>query len=397
VYHPWYAHPDRMFVMLLALGILAGWAAVRLGALLPARAHGPRHPILAWSLALPLWIVLAGVSASFAPGAGYLWTLPLLIAGIGLLAVPATNIPAIRAISVVVLAVAGTLWLRDTVELLRFMVALLGRMPFVTPVWVYGALMLACGAMVVPPFVAAVAATKPLLRPSLVSAALLVAVAIAGGLAYAAPAYTFDQPQRRYFRVMTEPGAATSTFEVGSQEPGLDLDTSAPGGWYRATDAPKGTVPFGEFGPPYVFRTTAPSPAPAPGAVTGFTIKPIAAGVEVSMTITPQAPGLTAAFVLPEGLRPSRSSLPGAVVRGRWRAVFIAVPADGVTWRASFKTGVESRLPATQAVIWSTRFPGGNGWQSLPAWLPQEHAVWDVNVAWVLSPPAVIAPAAPVR
>ncbi|HEX9368418.1 MAG TPA: M28 family peptidase, partial [Vicinamibacterales bacterium] len=231
VYHPWYARPERMFLMLLALGILAGWLAVRLGALLPARAHGPRHPILVWSLALPLWIVLAGVTAAFAPGAGYLWTLPLLVAGIGLLAVPATNAPAIRAISVVVLAVAGTLWLRDTVELLRFMVALLGRMPFVTPVWVYAAVMLACGAMVVPPFIAAVAATKPLLRPSLVSAALLVAVAITGGLSYAAPAYTFDQPQRRYFRAMTEPGAATSTYEVGSQEPGLDLDTTAPGGW----------------------------------------------------------------------------------------------------------------------------------------------------------------------
>ena len=146
--------------------------------------------------------------------------------------------PAIRAISVVVLAVAGTLWLRDTLELLRFMVALLGRMPFVTPVWVYSALMLACGAMVVPPFIAAVAATKPLVRPSLVTTALLVAVVVTAGFAYAAPAYTFNQPQRRYMRVLTEPGAATSTFEVGSQEPGLDLDAAAPGGWYRATDAP---------------------------------------------------------------------------------------------------------------------------------------------------------------
>ena len=397
VYHPWYARPDRMFVMLLALGILAGWLAVRVGALLPKRAHGPRHPILVWSLALPLWIVLAGVTAAFAPGAGYLWTVPLLVAGIGLLAVPATNIPAIRAISVVVLAVAGTLWLRDTLELLRFMVPLLGRMPFVTPVWVYAALMLACGAMVAPPFVAAVAATKPLLRPSLVSAVLLAAVAITGGLAYAAPAYTFDQPQRRYLRVLTEPDAATSTYEVGSQEPGLDLDANAPGGWYRATDIPKTRVPFGRFGPPYVFRTTASSLGPAPAAVTGFTLKQVAAGTEVAMTIMPQAPGLTATFVLPEGLQPSRTNLPGVVVRGRWRAAYISVPAEGVTWRASFKTGSESRLPATHAVIWSTRFPGGSGWQSLPAWLPQEHVVWDVSLNWVLAPAAVIAPGAPPR
>ena len=321
----------------------------------------------------------------------------MLVAGIGLLAVPVANEPAVRAISVVVLAVAGTLWLRETLELLRFMVALLGRMPFVTPVWVYAALMLTCGAMVVPPFIAAVAATKPLMRPSLVSTALLVAVVVTAGLAYAAPAYTYDQPQRRYIRVMTEPGASTSTFEVGSQEPGLDLDAGAPGGWYRATDVPKTTVPFGAFGPPYVFRTTAASPGAAPASVGGFTLKPITAGTEVTMTITPQAPGLTAAFVLPEGVVPSRTNFPGAIVRGRWRAAYIGVPADGVTWRASFKSGLESRLAATQAVILSSRFPGGGGWQSLPAWLPQEHVVWDVNVAWILSPAAVIAPPQPSR
>ena len=397
VYHPWYARPERMFLMLLALGILAGWLAVRIGALLPARAHAPRHPILVWSLTLPLWVVLAGVTAAFAPGAGYLWTVPLLVAGIGLLAVPATSIPSIRAISVVVLAVAGTLWLRDTVELLRFLVALLGRMPLVTPVWVYAALMLAAGAMVVPPFVAAMAATTPLVRPSLVSAALLVAVVVAAGFAYAAPAYTFDQPQRRQLRVMTEPSAATSTYEVGSLEPGLDLDADAPSGWYRATDVPQVSVPFGRFPQPYVFRTTAPAPGPAPATVTSFTLKQVAGGTEATMTITPQAAGLTAAFVLPEGLVPSRSSLPGTIVRGRWRAAYIGVPASGVTWRASFKTGAESRLAATQAVIWSSRFPGGSGWQSLPAWLPQQHAVWDVNLAWILAPPAVIAPVAPLR
>ena len=395
VYHPWYAQPGRMFLMMLALGILAGWAAIRPGALLPKRAHGERHPILVWTLTLPLWVVLAGVTAAFAPGAGYLWTLPLLVAGLGLLAVPVTNVPAIRAISVVVLAVAGTLWLRDTLGLLRFMVALLGRMPFVTPVWVYSALMLACGAMVVPPFIAAVAAMTPLVRPSLVTVALLVGVVVTAGFAYAAPAYTFNQPQRRYLRVLTEPGAATSTFEVGSQEPGLDLEAAAPGGWFRATDAPKTTVPFGVFGPPYVFRTTAPSPGPVPATLGGFTLKPIAAGTEVTMTIVPQSPGLTAAFVLPEGVVPSRTNLPGVVVRGRWRAAYVAVPADGVTWRASFKSGLESRLTATQAVILSSRVPGGGGWQSLPAWLPQEHAVWDVSVAWILSPAAAIAPAVP--
>lgn len=397
VFHPWYARPDRMFLMLLALGVLAGWLVVRLGSLLPARAHGPRHPILVWSLTLPLWVAMAGVTAAFAPGAGYLWTLPLLVAGVGLLAVPSSSAPAVRAVSVVVLAVAGTLWLRDTVELLRFMVALLGRMPFVTPVWAYAALMLACGAIVAPPFVAVAAASSPLVRPSVVTAALLLTVVVTAGLAYAAPAYTFTQPQRRFMRVLTEPAATTATYEVGSQEPGLDLDAGAPAGWYRATDTPQATVPVGRLSSPYVFRATAPSPGVAPAAISAFAIRPVAAGVEVTMTVTPQARGLTAAFVLPEGVQPSRSNLPGILVRGRWRAAYIGVPPEGVTWRASFRNGFESQLPATQAVVSSPRFPGGSGWQSLPAWLPQEHAVWDVSLTWVLAPPTVIPPVAPLR
>jgi hypothetical protein len=397
VYHPWYAYPERMFLMLLALGTLAGWLAVRVGAILPARAHAPRHPVLVWSLALPIWVVFAGVAGATAPSAGYLWTVPLLVAGIGLLAVPVANIIAIRAVSVLVLAVAGTLWLRDTKELLGFVVALLGRLPLITPVWVYAALMLAAGAMVVPPFIAAITATEPLVRPSLVSATLLVVVVVTTGFAYAAPAYTFAQPQRRSARVLIEPGATTATFEVASQEPGLDLEQGAPGGWYRATDVPRLSVPVGRYSLPFVFRTTAPSPGPAPAAVTAFSLTPVAAGTELTMTIVPQTPGLRAIFVLPEGLQPARTNFPGIVSRGRWRAVYVAVPAEGVTWRASFKRGAETKLPSTLAMIWSSRFPGGGGWQSLPAWLPQEHAVWHIDLAWILAPPAVIAPAPALR
>ena len=54
--------------------------------------------------------------------------------------------------SIVVLAVAATLWLRDTVELFRFLVAVFGRLPIVTPVFVYAALLAAAGVMIVPPF-----------------------------------------------------------------------------------------------------------------------------------------------------------------------------------------------------------------------------------------------------
>ena len=397
VYHPWYAHPDRLFLMLLALGVLAGWSVIRIGALLPRRAHAPRHPVLVWSFTLPVWILIAGGMAAGAATAGYLWTLPLLVAGIALLLVPVTNVAALRAISVVVLAVAGALWLRDALELLRFVVALMGRLPIITPVWVYAALMLAAGAMVVPPFIAAVAATRPLLRPSILTAVLLVAVAVTAGLAYAAPAYTNAQPQRRQARLIVEPNAATATYEVGSQEPGLDLDQGAPGGWYRATDVPKASITVGRYPLLFVFRTTGPVPGEPPATVSEFSLKQIAAGTELTMTIVPKAPGLTAIFTLPDGLQPQRTSLPGIVSRGRWRAVYMGVPAEGVTWRASFKTGVETKLPATVGTVLSSRFPGGNGWQSLPSWLPQEHVVWDLDIAWILATPQVIPPVPLIR
>ena len=397
VYHPWYAHPGRMFLLLLVLGTIAGWAVVRAGALLPTRAHGTRHPIFVWSVTLPLWVVLAGVMAAKAPSAGYLWTLPLFTAGVGLLAVRADSAPAVRAISVVVLAVAGTLWLRDAFELLGFVVALMGRLPIITPVWIYAAIILAAGAMVAPPLIAAIAATRPLARPSIETALLLTALAITAGVAYAAPAYTYNQPQRRAARVFVEPDAATATYEVASQEPGLDLEAGAPGAWHRVTDTAQGSVPWPRFAQPFVFRTTAPSPGPPPAAVSSFTLKPVSGGTELTMTVLPQTSGVSVAFLAPEQLTPARSNLPGIVLRGRWRALYTAIPADGVTWRASFKSGSEAKLPSATAIVIAQRFPGGSGWQSLPAWLPQEHAVWHLDVMWALRPPPVIAPVPPLR
>jgi len=81
---------------------------------------------------------------------------------------------------------------------------------------------------------------------------------------------------------------------------------------------------------------------------------------------------------------PSRSNLPGIVVRGQWRAIYLGVPPDGATLRASFKAGLEEKVGATKATVLSSRFPGGSGWQSLPSWLPQENTVWDMDVAWIL-------------
>jgi hypothetical protein len=384
VYHPWYARPHWLFLMLVALAVTAAWTVARVGALLPDRLHAPRHPVLVWSITLPFWVMAAGALAVYAPTAGYIATVPLLVAGVLLLVIPAQSAVAVRVASVVILAVAGTVWVPEVGELLPFSVALLGRLPIVTPVWVYAAVLLPCGLFVAPPFIAVAAATRPLLRPSLLTASQLIVVVTLTGLAYAAPAYTYDQPQRRSMRVLVEPNAATATYDVTAQEPGLDLDAGAPGGWYRTTVAPPFSVPVAISSMPFVFRTSGPSPGPPPAAIALFDVKRVGGGAELTMTIVPKALGLTAVFVLPEGVTPSRSNFPGIVSFRRWRATYVGVPMDGVTWQASFKTGLEDKLPSTVVLIASSRFPGGTGWQSLPRWLPQEHAVWHLDVVWAL-------------
>ena len=82
VYHPWYAHPGRMFLLMLTAGVTAGWTLARAGRLLPAGAHAPRHPAMTWSVTLPVWLLATAGAIWSAPSAAYLWTWPLLVAGI---------------------------------------------------------------------------------------------------------------------------------------------------------------------------------------------------------------------------------------------------------------------------------------------------------------------------
>jgi hypothetical protein len=398
VYHPWYARPDRLFIMLLAIGSAVGWGIVRLGQLLPRRVHGVRHPVVTWSVALPAWILLGSASLWLAPGAAYLWILPLLAAGVTLSIVPPTSAAAIRAASVVVLAVSVTLWLRTSVELLRFVVAVFGRFSFITPVFVYAALMTAAGLMLVPPLVAAIARTRPLLRPGLMTALLLIAVSAAAGFAFGAPAYTYEQPLRRRVRALQAAATPASVWEVGSVEPGLDLGPDAPPGWQPVDGPPPGNAPWGSLPFPFVFRTTGPSLGDPPVAIAGFTTAPVAQGVELSLTVVPREPGLWISFVLPPGVRPARASLPGIERLDRWTATYVAPPVEGVTFRATFRGPVADDLSKTHVGVTTFGFPGGTGWQRLPAWLPQERTVWTATATWQIpaTTPA-LAPVPPLR
>ena len=381
-YHPWYAHPGRFVALLLVTGTSAGWAMARLGRLLPARAHTARHPALTWSLTLPIWIGLCGAAMWVAPSAAYLWTLPLLAGGILFSVTPLGRDNVVRAASVLVLAVAAALWVRETVQLFWFTVAVFGRMPIVTPVFVYPALMSAAGVMLAPPLIAAVTPARPLVRPSVLTTLLLTAIAITTGLAYAAPAYTFERPLRRHVRVIQDDGAAQAVWEVGSVEPGLDLGDNAPPGFVPANDEARGLgIPWGRLTFPFVFRTTATPFGPAPAAITSFSTAPLDQGAEITATVVPQQPGVFVTLVLPEAVVPARSNLPGIIRRGRWSSTYVAPPADGVSWRASF-----ARLPAhaVEGVRVVVTLPWS---EHPPLWLPKDRSVWTGAATWVLTPP----------
>jgi hypothetical protein len=400
VFHPWYAHPDRLFLLVAAVGAAFAWMMARAGRWIPQRARGLRHPAVAWTYALPVWLGLTLFIFWAAPAAAYLWAWPLLTAGILLSVVPPANATAVRVVSIVVLAVAATLWLRDTVDLLRFMVAVFGRLPIITPVYAYPALIAAAGIMVIPPFFAATARPTALTRPALTTALLMGAVAVTLLMTWMAPAYTYEQPLRRYVRAIQEPGVPTSTWKVGSLEPGLDLAPGAPAGWTRSEPA-IASIPWGTLGQPFVFSTVAEPLGPAPASVARFDAAPAGdgAGTVLTIAVLPKEPALSVSFVLPAGLTPARSNFPGVARGGRWTATFVAPPPEGIQWQASFANAAPDQLRAIRVAVTTSGLPGAPGWQRIPAWLPQDRMVWNAWFTWVLDPsaPPPIEPVPPLR
>jgi hypothetical protein len=396
VYHPWYARPGRLFLLIIAVGLMTAWSAARLGALLPARARSARDPLFAWLVALPIWLVVGELALWLAPGAAYLWLLPLLTAAVALAALPIRSPIVVRLISFIVLVVAATLWVRDIASLLRFTVATFGRLPLVTPVFVYPALIAFAGMMIAPPFVAASMASRPIVRPSLITSFLLLAVAVTAGSAYLAPAYTHDEPLRRYVRVLQEAGKR-SVWDVGSVEPGLDLGDGAPGNWQPVDGAPEASLPIRRLPHPFVFRTSAPAIEAAPIGIASLAVDPVAGGTELSVSVVPRQPGLVLSFVMPAGVRPARASLPGVVRSGRWTATYVAPPADGVLFRASFGPGAAPSLNDFRVLATARGSTADQGWQ-LPSWLPRERTVWTAEATWVVDPFSLpIAPVPPLR
>ena len=119
----------------------------------------------------------------------------------------------------------------------------------------------------------------------------------------------------------------------------------------------------------------------------------------MTISVVPHEGGLWVSFLLPAGVAPARSSLPGAQRLGRWTATFVAPPAEGIAWEASFRGVTADQLRDTRVLVTVAGLPGGTGWQRLPGWLPQETAVWSAAATWVLPVQSAsgIAPVPPLR
>jgi Peptidase family M28 len=381
-YHPWYAHPGRLYLLLAATGGGCAWAASRAGALLPERWHGVRHPALVWTITLPIWIVIAALASVAAPMSAFLWTLPLAVGGMLLLVVPPGSVRAVRIASAIVLAVVTALWADNLAVLGSFTVAVLGRLPVVTPTWIFPAIVVAGAIVFVPPAIAAIVGQRRLVRPAAATALALVAVAAAFGWAWTAPAYTDDRPLRRSARYVQDATTGTTFWEVAGIEPGLDLSPDAPAGWTMARDDPALSVPLGGFAFPFVFRRLAPVSEPRAQPPAAATMAVDVASGTVTVRVRPAEAGLFVSIVLPD--RPASASLPGTFRRGRWTARYAGVPIEGLEFSA--------RLPgsrvadAVRVAVVRAGLPGGAGSGGLPAWLPAERTAWDAHSIWILAP-----------
>src|SRR5690606_37326923 len=149
-----------------------------------------------------------------------LWALALAVAGAALAAVAPARTAWMRAASILVLVVAATLFVGDGLRLFEFLVAVLGRLPIVTPVWVLPGFVAFVGVMLAAPFAAAVTGLVEGRRGhGAMGAFLLAGFAVTLGLAYAADPYTHDRPARRSVVYVHDAVIGQAWWEVGGNEP----------------------------------------------------------------------------------------------------------------------------------------------------------------------------------
>jgi len=395
VHHPWYASPMRTFALIVVSGALGPWLLTRVALLAPERVGYRREPASVWALTLPLWIAITAVLEIKAPLASPLWAVSLALAGAALAAVPPGRTTWMRAASVLVLAVTALLFLGDGLMLFEFIVAVLGRLPIVTPLWVLPAFVAFVGVMIAPPAAAALIGLVEGRRGhGAIGATLLAAFAVTLALAYMAPAYTADRPARRSVVYVDDTLTGQAWWEVGGNEPGLDLaDGAGQAARWRQVDygaaIPASVTVGGASG---AFRFRRPGEAtPAPARVVAR-IVPAADSpgqIDYEVSVTPQHDGLGATLHLPAAIVPVRATPVGVQCRSSWCATYLAVPPEGMTFKVRVPAAAAPSLASAAVTIGSATLPGADGRRLLP-WLPQERTDWTSYAQWIVRPESAV-------
>jgi hypothetical protein len=357
-------------------------------------------------VSLPVWVGAAVVAEGIVPAAAYLWSVPLLVAGVVLTAAPAVAGAGGRLTATVILATAGALWLAELREMLRFAVPMLGRLPIVTPVFVLPGALGAAAVLLAPPLVALVVAGPPVLADAaltrarrrlraLMTPALLLAVTAAFGAAYFAEAYTPERPLWRAAQYVADHAGNRAFWEIGGIEPGLDLDLArgAPSGWQAGRAEAPGGSPVAPLRHPFTFR----APASLAASPVTATLQAAQVGDELHVRIraVPSEPGLTLVVALPPGLAPRRASLPG-VARGAdgwWSAAYAAAPLEGIAFDAAFAPEAAAALGGVRVAAVGAGLPGGAGWLRQPPWLGSARTVWSARQVHLVAPAPEAQPA----
>lgn len=391
VYHPWYAHPMRFFALLAAAGVLGGWLATRLAARLPVRFRGCADPAAAWSVVLPIWMIVVAVMLRWLPAASYLVTLPLAVAGLALLIAGGQRSATVRLVSLLPVAVAVLLWLRPALSLLDFMVPNLGREGIMTPIFVYPALLMIVAIGLALPALAAIAGwTRRLARPGRTTAALAIAVAGTFALAFFSPAYTDERPLLRTARYVEDTTTGQAFYEIATNEPQEELarDPAAPHAWERAVAPAQVSFPLPPSGAPFVYRAQD-QPVGEPAAAVQATIEDAGVDRQVTVTVVPRKSWSTVSLILPAGVTPVESSIAGVVRARRWQASFTAPPPGGAVFRLRLRAAEIGSLSQARVVIQTAGLPGGGDSPGLPSWLPRERSAWSTRSIVVQGIPAL--------
>lgn len=390
VQHPWYAHPVRLWIVLVVAAVLVVRTLAAAAGTLSPGLRPPRHPAAVWVVTLPVWVAGAAAMQLLAPAAAYLWALPLLTLATATLLAPAAAGRRGQLLGLLVGILTWTLWLPDVREVLRFAVPLLGRFPVVTPIVALPALLLLAGLMLAPPLAAMIAASprRPEGRrwPRVAGIPALAMLAILAFLtALGADAYTPERPLRRTLQYVADHASQRAVWEAGANEPGFEPGPGAPAGWTGDVRPvfPGLAVPQ----PPHAFRLRAAADlVPPPLSAEGRATPTHDGDTAVEVRAVPAEAGHLVLFILPADLVPRAPSLPGRVRESHWIAAYAAAPAAPVTFRAVLPADARHRLPEVRVGLIAAGVPGGSGGFHPPSWAPAGPAAWSTRSIHVVVP-----------